>query len=87
LHYTSYDHYCHYINYINYLQVRSDLGIADHIWQDKKDVIGQSVDNLGDQFRPAIRPGRLKYINNAYPDGGAVTAGPAVGIGPLVLPG
>jgi hypothetical protein len=84
LHYTSYDHYCHFTNYRNYLQVRSDLGIVDHIWQDKRDVIAQSVDNLGDQFRPAIRTGWLKYIRNAYLDGGA---GPAVGVGPLVVPG
>ncbi len=49
-------------------------------------IIAESVDNLGDQFRPAMRTGWLKYIRNAYPDGGAVVAGPAVGEGPLLVP-
>ncbi len=39
------------------LQVRQDLGLADHVWQDKRTLIAQSVDNLGDQFRPAMRAG------------------------------
>ncbi len=50
------------------------------------DMIAQSVDNLGDQFRPAMCTGWLKYIRNAYQDGGAVVGGPAVGEGPLVVP-
>ncbi len=41
------------------LQVRQDLGLADHVWQDKRTLIAQSVDNLGDQFRTAMRAGWL----------------------------
>ncbi len=68
--YTNYTHYIHYthssyinyINYINYtnythyLQVRQDLGLADHVWQDKRFLIAQSGDNLGDQF-PCVPDG------------------------------
>ncbi len=66
------------------LQVRADLGIADHIWQDKRIAIAQTVDNLDDQFRPAMRAGWLKYFRNAYPEG-AETAQIAVGGDTLVL--
>ena len=34
-HYTNYINYINYINYTNYialLQVRQDLGLADHLW-------------------------------------------------------
>ena len=44
------------------LQVRLDLGIADHVWQDKRTAIAQSVDALSDQFKPAMRAGWMKYI-------------------------
>ena len=47
-------------------QVRIDLGIADHVWQDKRAEIAQTVEALGDQFRPAMRAGWLKYIQTAY---------------------
>jgi hypothetical protein len=76
----------HYTIYIHYFQVRVDLGIADHVWQDERDIIAESLDNLGDQFRPAMRAGWLNFIRNAYPDGDGVVAGPAVGIGPFTLP-
>ncbi len=66
-------------------QVHADLGIADHVWQDKRAAIAQNFDAVGDQFRPALRAGWLKYISNTYPDGGAVLAGPAVGEGTLVV--
>ena len=47
-------------------------------------LISQSVDKLGDQFRPAMRAGWLSYICRAYPDDGAADAGPIVGEGILV---
>jgi hypothetical protein len=31
------------------------------VWQDKMTLIAQSVDKLGDQFRPAMRDGWLSY--------------------------
>ena len=46
-----------------------ELGIADHIWLDKCAAIAQTVDELGDNFKPAIRAGWMAYIRKAYPDG------------------
>jgi len=60
------------------LQVRMDLGIADHVWQDKRTAIAQSVDELSDQFKPAMRAGWMKYIRQTYP-AGAVAPMVAVG--------
>ncbi len=67
-----------------YIQVCVDLGLSDHVWQDKHTAIALTVDSMGDQFRPAMRAGWLSYIRNAYPDGVA-TAGPAVGQGTLIV--
>ena len=67
------------------MQVRQDLGIADHVWQEKRTSIVQSVDNLGDQFRPAIRAGWLSYIRRVYPHDGAPDAGLVVGEGTFVV--
>ena len=61
-----------------------ELGIADHIWQDKRAAIAQTVDELGDNFKPAIRAGWMAYIRKAYPDGSA-SGRIAVGQGQLVI--
>ncbi len=63
-----------------------DLGLADHVWQDKRAAIARIVDDLGDQFRPAMRAGWLSYISQAYPDDATPAADLTVGQGPLVLP-
>ena len=42
-----------------------ELGIADHIWQDKLAAIAQTVDVLGDVFKPAMRAGWMAYIRKA----------------------
>ena len=56
------------------------------MWQeDKRTMIAQSVDNLGDQFRPAMRAGWLSYIRRAYPEDAAIDAGPIVGEGIFVV--
>ena len=34
-----------------------ELGIADHIWLAKRAAIAQTVDELGDNFKPAMRAG------------------------------
>jgi hypothetical protein len=83
-----YQLYLLYLLYLLYalLQVRQDLGIADHVWQDKRTLIAQSADNLGDQFRPAMRTGWLSYIRRAYPEDAADGAGPVVGEDMLVVP-
>jgi hypothetical protein len=85
IYYTYYTYYT-YINYTYYGQVRQDLGIADHVWQDKRAAIAKTVDDLGDQFRPAMRAGWLAYIRTACPDDAAPAAGPPVGQGIFVVP-
>ncbi len=62
-----------------FFQIRVDLGLADHVWQDKRAAFAQTVDTLGDQFRPAMHAGWLSYIQQAYPDGAAVSARLALG--------
>ncbi len=47
-------------------QVRAELGLADHVWQNKRAAIAQEVGGLGAQFRPALRDGWLKYIKATY---------------------
>ncbi len=47
-------------------QVRAELGLADHVWQNKRAAIAQEVDGLGTQFRPALSDGCLKYIKATY---------------------
>ena len=61
-----------------------ELGIADHIWPDKRAAISQTVDELGDAFKPDMRAGWLAYIRKAYPDGSA-SGRIAVGQGQLVI--
>ena len=59
-----------------------ELGIADHIWLAKRAAIAQTVDELGDNFKPAMRAGWMAYIRKAYPDG-AASGRIAVGQGQL----
>jgi hypothetical protein len=54
------------------------------VWQDKRTAIAQTVDALGDQFRPSMRAGWLSYIKTAYPDGVSVVK-QSVGQGTLVV--
>ena len=91
MHYINYTYYFNHINYTNYtnyahyLQVRQDLGLADHVWQDKRTLIAQSVDKLGDQFRPAMRAGWRSFIRSAYPENDAIDSCPVVGEGIFVV--
>ena len=61
-----------------------ELGIADHIWQDKRAAIAQTVDELGDNFKPAVRAGWMAYIRKSYPNGSA-SGRIALGQGQLVI--
>ncbi len=61
-----------------------ELGIADHIWQDKRAAIAQTVDELSENFKPAVRAGWMAYIRKAYPDGLA-SGKIALGQGQLVI--
>jgi hypothetical protein len=36
------------------------------VWLNKKKSIAENLDNLGDEFRPAMRTGWLSYIRCAY---------------------
>jgi hypothetical protein len=44
------------------LQVRADLRIADHVWQEKRATIAASIDGLGYKFKPELRAAWLAYI-------------------------
>ena len=66
-------------------QVRAELGLPDHVWVEKRAAIAKWVDDLGDQFRPAMRKGWLDYIQKTY-DADAVDYVAAIGQGDLVVP-
>jgi hypothetical protein len=36
---------------MSFSQLRVDLGIADHVWQEKHDDIAKTVNSLGDEFK------------------------------------
>ncbi len=62
-----------------------DYCLPDHIWVTRRAAIAKRVDDLGDQFLPAMRKGWLAYIEQTYAvepdhyDGG-------IGQGDLVVP-
>ncbi len=51
---------------------------------DKRAAIAKKVDDLGDQFHPAMRTGWLAYIKKTY-SADAVQHGPALGQGELLV--
>ena len=65
-------------------QVRTDLGIADNVWQEQRAVIASTIDELGDRFKPELRAGWLAYIRQNYPDG-PVDAHAIIGDGTLEI--
>ena len=65
-------------------QVQVKLGIADHVWQEKRAAIAGTIDALGDRFKPELRTGWLAYIRETYPDG-PVAPDATVGEETLVL--
>ncbi len=38
-------------------QVQVELGIVDHVWQEKRAAIAETIDALGDRFKPELRTG------------------------------
>ena len=50
-----------YFPFVSSKVLRIDLGIAVHVWQDKRAGIAKTIDHdaLGDRFRPAMRAGWL----------------------------
>ena len=67
--------YLHYLHYLHYLiiefvvsfQVRMELGIADHVWQQTRATIALTVDSLSDDFRPLFRAGWLGLRTSTRP--------------------
>jgi hypothetical protein len=55
-------------------------------WQDKRADIAQSVEALAEKFRPAMRAGKLKYIQTAYAASHSSTAASSIGQGTLIVP-
>jgi hypothetical protein len=56
------------------------------MWQEQRADIAQSVEALGDKFRPAMCAGWLKYIQTAYAAGPASTAASSTRQGTLIVP-
>ncbi len=59
-------------------QVHVDLGIADHVWQERGTAIAGTIDALGNRFKSELRTGWLAYIHETYsdgPDASAATTG------------
>jgi hypothetical protein len=62
------------------------LGLADHVWQNKRAAIAQEVEGLGPQFRQAMHDGWLKYIKVTYAaQPGEEATGPSIGQGKGVV--
>ena len=57
------------------MKIRQELGLADHVWTDKRKSIAQNLDNLGDEFLPAMRADWLAYIRSVYGAEGAPDVG------------
>jgi hypothetical protein len=51
------------------LQVCVDLGITDHLRQEKNLIIVATIDGLGDKFKPELCDAWLAYISETYLDG------------------
>ena len=50
-----------------FVQTRIALGIPENVWQEQRKFIADTVDNLGDQFRPVLKAAWLAYIQEEYP--------------------
>ncbi len=60
----------HIILIISFIsQVQVDLGIANHVWQEKSAAIATGINGLGDKFKPKLRAAWLAYIRETHPDG------------------
>jgi hypothetical protein len=71
---------------IMWIEVHIELGLADHIWQNKCNTIAQEVYGFGAQFRPAMHAGWLSYIKDTYAEEeNAMGPSVTVGQGTLVM--
>ena len=63
-----------------FVQTRIALGIPENVWQERRKFIADTVDNLGDKFRPVLKAAWLAYIQEVYPlEGGQVLEAPMTG--------
>jgi hypothetical protein len=58
-------------------QVHVELGIADHVWQEKRAAIAATVVALGNKFKAELCAGWLAYIRETFPDGPVAPAATA----------
>jgi hypothetical protein len=85
--YFNYFDYSNYSNYCDYFQVHRDLGIADHVWEDKHTAIARNIYHLGYLFRQTMRTGWPAYITKTYHwQKEAVCVDPVLGQDVLVVP-
>ena len=62
------------------------MGLADHVWQNKRAAIAQEVEGLGPQFRQAMHDGWLKYIKaTCAAQSEEAAMGPSIGQGRVVV--
>ena len=54
-----------------FVQTRIAMGIAENVWQERRKFIADTIDKLGDQFRPVFNAAWLAYIQEVYPIEGA----------------
>ncbi len=66
-------------------QIRADFGISDGILVNERAAIAKQVEDLGDQFRSAIRNRWLAYIKKTY-SADADEYEAAMGQGELIVP-
>ena len=63
-----------------FVQTRIAMGIAENVRQGRRKFIADTVDKLGDQFRPVLKAVWLAYIQEVYPvEGGQVQEAPMSG--------
>jgi len=63
-----------------FVQTRIALGIPGNVWQKQHKFIADTVDKLGDQFRPVLKAAWLAYIQEVYAvEGGQDLEAPMTG--------
>ena len=85
MYYTYYTYYT-YFHYTYYGQVRQDLGIANHVWQDKRAKELLLPKQLMTWVISFVLPCAQAGFPTSVMDNATPAAGPPVGQGTLVLP-
>ena len=53
-------------------QVRREKGIAESVWDDKRQAIANEIESLGEGYRDLLRAGWVQYLQNANAQGGKI---------------